>query len=69
MILESLLTHVQKTFPIDKSSIYLKGIIMGDFSSWELAARNPKTFAAVLPICGGGNPKNGPKLLKTPIWA
>lgn len=69
VILESLLAHVQKTFPIDKSRIYLTGLSMGGFGSWELAARNPKTFAAVLPICGGGNLKNGPKLLSTPIWA
>ena len=68
MILESLLAYVEKTFPIDKSRIYLTGISMGGFGSWELAARHPKTFAAVLPICAGGNPKNEPKLLKTPIW-
>ncbi|MDA7880746.1 alpha/beta hydrolase-fold protein [Akkermansiaceae bacterium] len=68
-ILEKLLAEVQKQFPIDQSRIYLTGLSMGGFGSWELAARNPKTFAAVLPICGGGNIKNGPKLIDIPIWA
>ena len=69
IVLEKLLAHIQKSLPIDKSRIYLTGLSMGGFGSWELAARNPKKFAAVLPICGGGNVKNGPKLVDIPIWA
>ena len=26
-------------------------------------------FAAAVPICGGGDPKYGPKLVNVPIWA
>jgi len=69
VLLEKLLAHLQKTLPIDQSRLYLTGLSMGGFGSWELAARNPNTFAAVMPICGGGNTKDGPKLVDTPVWA
>ena len=39
------------------------------FNEWaDLAARMPGRFAAVLPICGGGDEATAPKLAKLPIW-
>ena len=67
-ILIKLLAQVRKQFPINDSRIYLTGLSMGGFGSWELASRLPDTFAAVVPICGGGNPKNAAKLVDIPIW-
>jgi predicted peptidase len=42
---------------------------MGGYGSWDLAARRPELFAAVVPICGGGDEHAAERLLKTPIWA
>jgi predicted peptidase len=42
---------------------------MGGFGSWGLAAKHPKRFAAVAPICGGGSPEDARKLVDVPIWA
>lgn len=67
-LLIKLLAHVKKQFPVDEDRIYLTGLSMGGFGSWELAARKPGEFAAVVPICGGGNPKNADKLVNLPIW-
>ncbi|MDB4570263.1 prolyl oligopeptidase family serine peptidase [Akkermansiaceae bacterium] len=67
-LLTKLLAHVRKEFPIDEKRIYLTGLSMGGFGSWEMAARHPKTFAAVVPICGGGDPENAKKLTEIPIW-
>ncbi len=41
---------------------------MGGFGSWYLAARYPDRFAAVVPICGGGDPAAAEKLKGLPIW-
>ncbi len=54
---------------IDTSRIYLTGLSMGGFGSWDLAARHPDWFAAVVPICGGGDPKTASQLIDVPIWA
>ena len=39
---------------------------MGGFGTWELAARNPGRFAAIVPICSGVQPhKDWPQLRVT----
>ncbi|PRY09878.1 dienelactone hydrolase family protein [Pontibacter ummariensis] len=63
--LEEVLTKVRA----DESRIYLTGISMGGYGTWHWAAANPDKFAAALPICGGGDPKQADKLTHLPIWA
>lgn len=58
-----------KEFPIDKSRIYLTGLSMGGYGTWDLLARKPELFAAGVPICGGGDEKQAARLVKMPIWA
>jgi predicted peptidase len=54
--------------PIDPARIYLTGLSMGGYGSWDLAARMPDRFAAVLPICGGGDEATAAKIKDLPIW-
>ena len=54
--------------PIDEDRVYLTGLSMGGFGSWDLAARMPERFAALLPICGGGDPRLAERYLGLPIW-
>lgn len=54
---------------IDSNRIYLIGLSMGGFGTWDLAARHPERFAAAVPICGGGEPATAPKLRDMPLWA
>jgi len=56
-------------YPIDPSRIYLMGISMGGYGTWDLAMRTPQRFAAAVPICGGGDPNHAKKLKGLPIWA
>jgi predicted peptidase len=42
-----------KEFKGDTKRTYLTGLSMGGFGSWDLAAKYPGKFAAVVPICGG----------------
>jgi predicted peptidase len=53
--LTELLDHILESYPIDEEKIFLTGLSMGGYGSWALAASQPKRFAAVVPICGGGN--------------
>lgn len=53
--LMSLLDHLLATEAIDSTRVYATGISMGGYGVWDLAARHPDRFAAVVPICGGGN--------------
>lgn len=67
-ILQDLLDEVVKTYHVDARRIYLTGLSMGGSGSWTLAAAQPKRFAAVVPICGKGDPKDAGKLKSLPIW-
>jgi len=61
--------EVIDAFPVDKNRLYLTGNSMGGYGSWDLAMRQPDRWAAVVPICGGGDETKGEKLVGVPIWA
>jgi predicted peptidase len=67
--LMGLLDHIEAEYSVDESRIYLTGLSMGGFGSWKLATEYPERFAAIAPVCGGGEPRLGSKMLKdTPVW-
>ena len=53
---------------VDRDRVYLTGLSMGGYGTWALVAAHPERFAAIALICGGGNPKDAPKLKDMPIW-
>ncbi|MEZ6114750.1 MAG: prolyl oligopeptidase family serine peptidase [Pirellulaceae bacterium] len=67
MLLE-LIDKIETEQQTDSSRVYLTGLSMGGFGSWKLAAAHPERFAAVVPICGGGDPADAKSLAKLPIW-
>lgn len=66
--LRQLLDHILKTYPADENRVYLTGLSMGGYGSWTLAAAHPERFAAVVPVCGGGDPEKADALRALPIW-
>ena len=65
----ALLDTVTRSLRIDPDRVYLTGLSMGGYGTWCTAARDPKRFAAIAPICGGGNVADAPKLVNLAIWA
>ena len=65
----ALLDDLHKTFSLDRQRLYVTGQSMGGFGTWSLIARNPRMFAAAIPVCGGGNDATAAQLTKMPIWA
>ena len=43
-------------YKIDPKRIYLTGLSMGGAGTWSLAAAHPERWAAIVPICFGGDP-------------
>lgn len=72
-----LLDEITKKYRVDKSRVYLSGLSMGGYGSWSLALEHPDRFAAVAPICGGGDPvkilladpAKVDALKSLPVWA
>ena len=55
-------------YKIDENRIYLTGISMGGYGTWDTAIENPTKFAAIAPICGGGNPMLASRIKHLAIW-
>lgn len=61
--------ELRKRFRIDARRLYVAGQSMGGFGTWAVIEAYPKMFAAAIPLCGGGDPTQAPKLTTLPIWA
>lgn len=53
--LTALLDEIESKYKVDKNRVYVTGLSMGGFGTWALAAHSPERFAAIAPICGGGD--------------
>ena len=54
---------------VDPNRIYVMGLSMGGYGTWDALQRRPGFFAAAVPICGGGDASYAEELASTPIWA
>ena len=54
--LNALLDEIVAKYAVDENRIYVTGLSMGGYGTWDLAIRYPNRFAAIAPICGGGTP-------------
>ena len=68
ILAQGLLDQLLKSYPIRKKHVYVGGLSMGGMGTFELVRRNPKLFAAAIPICGGANPATAEQMNKTSWW-
>ncbi len=54
-VLLGLLDEITRKYAVDMSRIYLTGLSMGGYGTWDLGLTYPEKFAAIAPICGGGD--------------
>ena len=67
-LIVELIRELQKEYRIDATRLYITGLSMGGFGTWDLIGQHPDMFAAAAPICGGGDPQTCSKFAKLPIW-
>lgn len=65
---QGLITELSADPAIDPSRLYLVGLSMGGYGTWDLLCRWPARFAAAIPICGGGDPAQAARLRELPLW-
>ncbi len=66
--LGALLDKMQKDFRVDADRVYCTGLSMGGYGTWALACEYPDRFAAIAPICGGGDPRDAARIKHIPTW-
>lgn len=67
--LEAFIHDLIVRYRIDPDRVYLTGLSMGGYGTWDLAVRHPETYAAIAPLCGAGTPSLGYRLIDLPVWA
>jgi predicted peptidase len=64
----AILDAVMKDYKIDPERQYLTGLSMGGYGTWSHAVAYPDRWAAIVPVCGGGDPKSAEKIKHIPCW-
>ncbi len=65
---DTIYAEISEQHHIDPSRVYLTGMSLGGFGTWELANRYPHIFAAIAPLCGGAKDEWAENLTHLPIW-
>ncbi len=66
--LVALLDEIAEKYKVDPDRVYVTGLSMGGFGTWRLAALVPQRLAAIVPICGGGEPLLAKHFAHLPVW-
>ncbi len=53
---------------VDPNRLYVTGLSMGGFGTWDVIQRRPAQFAAALPVCGGGDTQLAGTIKDIPVW-
>src|SRR5439155_9535595 len=67
-LLISLIQQLKKTLPIDTNRVYITGLSMGGFGTFDAIERYPGLFAAAVPVCGGGDVSKAASISHIPMW-
>jgi predicted peptidase len=67
-LLIGLIHQLIRTMPVDTNRIYITGLSMGGFGTYDAIERYPGLFAAALPVCGGGDITRVASIARLPIW-
>jgi predicted peptidase len=57
-----------KTMPVDTNRIYITGLSMGGYGTYDAIERYPNLFAAAVPVCGAGDTSKVNAITHIPIW-
>jgi predicted peptidase len=66
--LSGLIAALQKIFAIDANRLYVGGLSMGGYGTYEIVSQHPDNFAAAFPICAWWDDMTAVPQMTTPDW-
>lgn len=63
-----LIADMQSRYNLNDSRMYITGLSMGGFGTWDLLMRYPDLFAAAIPMGGAGDTSKADVIKNTPVW-
>jgi predicted peptidase len=67
-LLIALIRQLIQKLRIDTNRIYITGLSMGGFGTYDAIERYPDLFAAAVPVCGGGDVTRAASIAHLPLW-
>ncbi len=67
-VMSLLQKEITMKYSVDSDRIYVTGLSMGGFGTWDLICRYPDYFTAAIPVCGGADASYADKIKHIPIW-
>jgi predicted peptidase len=64
----AILAAVEQEFHTDPTRVFLTGISVGGFGTWQMAAADPHRWAAIVPVCGHVPRTKVATLKDVPCW-
>lgn len=64
----SIVNDVCEKYPIDTNRIYVLGMSMGGYGTFDFVGTYPDKIAAAIAMCGGGKQQMASNLCKVPLW-
>lgn len=64
----AIVDSLRREFSIDSTRIYVCGMSLGGYGTFDAIMRYPKLFAAAAPMCGGGDSSQAANLKDVAIW-
>ena len=63
-----LIDKMKADYTLNPSRMYVTGLSMGGFGTWDLIMRYPNLFAAAIPMGGAGDTSKADVIANTPVW-
>jgi predicted peptidase len=67
-LLIGLIHQLIRTQRIDSNRIYITGLSMGGYGTYDAILRYPHLFAAAVPVCGAGDASKASSIAHLPLW-
>ena len=68
-LLLAMLDSLGGEFSTDPDRLYVTGLSMGGYGTWDLITRHPEKWAAAVPVCGGGDKTKAAAAKPVEVWA
>jgi len=67
-MVKDIIETLQTQYNIDPSRLYITGLSMGGYGTWDFILRYPTMFKAAIPMCGAGDPTKASLISTLPLW-
>jgi poly(3-hydroxybutyrate) depolymerase len=67
LMVKDIIESLQLKYGIDSTQMFVTGLSMGGYGTWDFILRYPDMFKAAIPICGAGDPSKAERIRKTPL--